>query len=90
MIAGLTCIVCRADFRAAPEMAAMVVAHHDDQQLLACAGICARIASGSIKGLDETASPLTERVQRHADEAALAPAQAPPQTPAERAAEAAR
>ncbi|MDX6328776.1 MAG: hypothetical protein QOI83_1159 [Streptomycetaceae bacterium] len=65
MISGLVCIVCRTDYRNAPDSDAIVVAHHNDHQMLACRGVCARMASGSAAGLDETPLPLAERMQRH-------------------------
>ena len=66
MIAGLVCTVCRTDYRTAPDThAAMVVSHHSDRQLLACQGVCARMACGSVTGLLETPLPLAERIQRH-------------------------
>jgi hypothetical protein len=65
MISGLVCVVCRADYRTAPATDAMVVSHHNDHQLLACRGVCARMASGSTAGLDETPPPLAERVRKH-------------------------
>jgi hypothetical protein len=68
MISGLVCIICRADYRKAPGTEAMVVSHHGGKQLLACEGVCARLASGSVTGLDETPLPLAKRVQRHRGE----------------------
>lgn len=65
MIAGLVCVVCRTDYRSAPNTEATVVAYHGDRQLLACAGVCARMTSGSTTGIDESPPPLAERVQRH-------------------------
>jgi hypothetical protein len=65
MIAGLVCIVCRADYRDTPNTDAMVVSHHTDKPLLACEGVCARMASGSVTGLEETALPLAERMHRY-------------------------
>ncbi|MGP3999897.1 hypothetical protein [Streptomyces sp. 8N706] len=62
MIAGLVCIVCRTDYRSAPDTDAVVVSHHSDKQLLACGGVCARMASGSVTGHDETPLPLAERM----------------------------
>jgi len=65
MISGLVCVVCRTDYRTAPDTDALVVSYHDDRQLLACRGVCARMASGSATGLNETPPPLAERVNRH-------------------------
>lgn len=65
MIAGLVCVVCRTDYRAAPDTDAAVVSHHSEKQLLACAGVCARMASGSVTGLAETPLPLAERMHRY-------------------------
>ncbi|MGI3201059.1 hypothetical protein ACRJ4W_26485 [Streptomyces sp. GLT-R25] len=42
-----------------------MVSHRDDKQLLACHGTCARMACGSVNGLNETPLPLTERVRAH-------------------------
>ena len=65
MLSGLACLMCGTDYRTAPDPEAVVVSHRDDKQLLACRGTCARMASGSVDGLDETPLPLTERVRRH-------------------------
>lgn len=65
MLSGLACLICGTDYRNAPAPEAVVVSHRDDRQLLACHGTCARIASGSVNGLDETPLPLAERVGRH-------------------------
>jgi hypothetical protein len=65
MLAGLACLVCGADFRNAPDGGETVVSHRDDKQLLACHGTCARMASGSVTGLDETPLPLAERIRKH-------------------------
>lgn len=67
MLSGLACLICGTDFRNAPEADAnaVVVSHRDDKQLLACHGTCARLASGSVTGLDETPLPLAERMRRH-------------------------
>ncbi|MEH0555226.1 hypothetical protein [Streptomyces sp. B21-101] len=65
VLSGLTCLVCATDYRNAPDTEAVVVSHRDDKQLLACRGTCARIASGSADGLDETPLPLAERVLGH-------------------------
>ncbi|MET7518264.1 hypothetical protein ABZS88_33395 [Streptomyces sp. NPDC005480] len=65
MLSGLTCLICGTDYRKAPDPEAVVVSHRDDKQLLACHGTCARMASGSVNGLDETPLPLAERVRRH-------------------------
>lgn len=67
MIFGLACLVCRTDYRNAPDADARVVSHHDDEQMLACVGVCARLASGSTTGLDETPLPLDERMRRHGE-----------------------
>ncbi|MET7664487.1 hypothetical protein ACWGDS_07645 [Streptomyces sp. NPDC055059] len=64
-LAGLTCLICGTDYRNAPGPEAVVVSHRDDKQLLACHGTCARMASGSVNGVDETPLPLAERVRRH-------------------------
>ncbi|MET7764360.1 hypothetical protein ABZS71_20920 [Streptomyces sp. NPDC005393] len=68
MIAGLVCIVCHTDYRRAPDTDAMVVSHHSDKQLLACEGVCARMAGGSVISPDETPLPLVERVHRYETE----------------------
>ncbi|MEU5952779.1 hypothetical protein [Streptomyces sp. NPDC047525] len=65
MLSGLACSVCGADFRQAHDGDEAVVSHRDDKQLLACHGTCARMASGSVTGLDEPPLPLAERVRRH-------------------------
>ncbi|MEV2194740.1 hypothetical protein AB0I02_27680 [Streptomyces phaeochromogenes] len=65
MLAGLACLICGTDYRNAPDPEAVVVSHRDDKQLLACHGTCARMACGSVNGLDETPLPLTERVRAH-------------------------
>ncbi|MFF3290642.1 hypothetical protein [Streptomyces sp. NPDC003023] len=65
MLSGLACLMCGTDYRSAPDAEAVVVSHRDDKQLLACHGTCARMASGSVNGLDETPLPLAERVRRH-------------------------
>ena len=65
MLSGLACLICGTDYRNAPDPAAVVVSHRADRQLLACHGTCARMASGSVDGLDETPLPLAERVRRH-------------------------
>ncbi|MEV5491375.1 hypothetical protein AB0L47_25840 [Streptomyces bobili] len=68
-LSGLACLVCATDYRAASAPEAVVVSHRDDRQLLACRGTCARMAGGSVDGLDETPLPLDERVRRHQDAA---------------------
>ncbi len=65
MIWGLACVICGTDYRHAPAANARVVSHRDDKQLLACQGVCARMASGSVTGVDETPVPLTERMHRY-------------------------
>jgi hypothetical protein len=65
MLSGLACLVCGTDYRNAPDPEVVVVSHRDDKQLLACHGTCARMASGSVDGLDETPLPLAERVRSH-------------------------
>lgn len=65
MARGLVCVVCGTDYRNAPTAEAVVVSHRDDRQLLACRGACARLASGSATGLDETPLPLAERIRGH-------------------------
>lgn len=65
MVAGLVCVVCRTDYRRAPDTDAMVVAHHSGKQLLACEGVCARMAGGSVNGSDGTPLPLVERIHRY-------------------------
>ncbi|MDX6312397.1 hypothetical protein [Actinacidiphila soli] len=65
MIAGLVCSVCRTDYRRSPDKDARVVSHHGDTQLLACEGVCARMASGSVTGVDETPLPLADRVRNY-------------------------
>ncbi|WP_329263584.1 hypothetical protein OIE43_28720 [Streptomyces pseudovenezuelae] len=65
MLAGLACLICGTDYRSAPDAEAVVVAHRDDKQLLACRGTCARMAGASVDGLDETPLPLAERVRAH-------------------------
>ncbi|MFE2426145.1 hypothetical protein ACFXJ5_05225 [Streptomyces sp. NPDC059373] len=65
MIAGLVCSVCRTDYRRSSDREAKVVSHHGDAQLLACEGVCARMASGSVNGVDETPLPLADRVHNY-------------------------
>ncbi|UUU34136.1 hypothetical protein JIX56_32240 [Streptomyces sp. CA-210063] len=65
MLSGLACLMCGTDYRNAPDPEVVVVSHRHDKQLLACQGTCARMASGSVDGLDETPLPLAERVRRH-------------------------
>ncbi|KAF4409030.1 MULTISPECIES: hypothetical protein [Streptomyces] len=65
MLSGLACLICGTDYRDASGQEVAVVSHRDDKQLLACHGTCARMASGSVGGLDETPLPLAERVRRH-------------------------
>ncbi|MFF7525746.1 hypothetical protein ACIP8U_28680 [Streptomyces pseudovenezuelae] len=65
VLAGLACLICGTDYRNAPDAEAVVVAHRDDKQLLACRGTCARMAGASVDGLDETPLPLAERVRAH-------------------------
>ncbi|WP_328482070.1 hypothetical protein OHS71_27920 [Streptomyces sp. NBC_00377] len=65
VLSGLACLICGTDYRNAADPQAVVVSHRDDKQLLACHGTCARMASGSADGLDETPLPLAERVRRH-------------------------
>ncbi|OQD53843.1 hypothetical protein BM536_026725 [Streptomyces phaeoluteigriseus] len=64
-LSGLACLICATDYRDASAPEAVVVSHRDDRQLLACRGTCARMAGGSVDGLDETPLPLDERVRRH-------------------------
>ena len=64
-LSGLACLMCGTDYRKTPAPEAVVVSHRDDKQLLACRGTCARMASGSVDGLDETPLPLAERVRGH-------------------------
>ncbi|MET8413618.1 hypothetical protein ABZV34_37265 [Streptomyces sp. NPDC005195] len=64
-LSGLACLICGTDYRNAPDANAVVVSHRDDRQLLACHGTCARLASGSVTGLEETPLPLAERLRRH-------------------------
>jgi hypothetical protein len=65
MIAGLVCIVCRTDYRQTPDKDPKVVSYHGEQPLLACAGVCARMAGGSITGLPDAPppAPLEDRVR---------------------------
>jgi hypothetical protein len=65
MISGLACLICGRDYQSEPDSDAVVVSHRDDKQQLACRGTCARMASGSVTGLDETPLPLAERLHRH-------------------------
>ncbi|WP_128376903.1 hypothetical protein [Streptomyces cavernae] len=65
MLSGLACLICGTDFRSAPDPEPVVVSHRGDKQLIACHGTCARMASGSVDGLEETPLPLAERVRRH-------------------------
>lgn len=65
MLSGLACLICGTDYLDAPAPEVVVVSHRDDKQMLACHGTCARMASGSVNGLDETPLPLAERVRRH-------------------------
>ncbi|MDO0917031.1 hypothetical protein QQM39_41405 [Streptomyces sp. DT2A-34] len=65
MLSGLACLICGTDYRNAPAPETVVVSHRDDKQLLACHGTCARMASGSVTGLDEPPLPLAERIRRH-------------------------
>lgn len=65
VLAGLACLICRTDYRNAPDVQVVVVSHHDDKQFLACHGTCARMACGSVNGLDETPLPLAQRVRMH-------------------------
>ncbi|MER6160975.1 hypothetical protein ABT147_36550 [Streptomyces sp. NPDC001868] len=65
MISGLACLICGTDYRNAPDARAVVVSHRDDKQQLACHGTCARMASGSVTGLDEAPLPMAERLRRH-------------------------
>ncbi|MGP3984000.1 hypothetical protein [Streptomyces sp. KR80] len=65
MIAGLVCIICRTDYRRSPGTDAKVVSHHSEEQLLACEGVCARMATGSVTGLDETPLTLAERMHNY-------------------------
>jgi hypothetical protein len=70
MLSGLACLSCGTDYRNAPDTNAVVVSHRDDRQQLACHGVCARLVSGSVSGLDETPLPLDERVSRHSADSA--------------------
>ncbi|MEF3118178.1 hypothetical protein RB636_34005 [Streptomyces chrestomyceticus] len=65
MLWGLSCVVCGTDYRSAPTADAQVVSRGAEGPTLACRGVCARLASGSATGLDETPLPLTERVRRY-------------------------
>ncbi|WP_327346087.1 hypothetical protein [Streptomyces europaeiscabiei] len=65
MLSGLACLICGTDYRSAPDAEAVVVSHRDDKQQLACHGTCARLASGSVSGLNETPLPLAERLRGH-------------------------
>ncbi|GGX56891.1 hypothetical protein [Streptomyces fructofermentans] len=65
VLSGLACLICGTDYRTGPDPEPVVASHKDDKQLLACRGTCARMASGSVDGLDETPLPLAERVRRH-------------------------
>ncbi|MER7398068.1 hypothetical protein ABT381_21480 [Streptomyces sp. NPDC000151] len=65
MLSGLACLICGTDYRSASAPEAVVVSYRDDRQLLACRGTCARMASGSVGGLDEAPLPLAERERRH-------------------------
>lgn len=73
MRSGLACVVCGTDYRTVPGSGpgpgpgpeAVVVSHHEGGQMLACHGTCARMACGSVDGLDETPLPLEERLRRH-------------------------
>ncbi|MER6443517.1 hypothetical protein ABT275_45800 [Streptomyces sp. NPDC001185] len=65
MLAGLACLICGTDYRDAPDREAVVVSHRDDRQQLACRGTCARLASGSATGLEETPLPMSERLRGH-------------------------
>jgi hypothetical protein len=65
MASGLACVICGTDFRDSPTTDEVVVSHRDDRQLLACRTVCARLASGSPTGLDETPLPLAERMRLH-------------------------
>ncbi|MEU0116406.1 hypothetical protein ABZ137_22600 [Streptomyces bobili] len=68
-LSGLACLICATDYRDASAPEAVVVSHRDGRPLLACRGTCARMAGGSVDGLDETPLPLDERVRRHQDAA---------------------
>ncbi|MFI0240470.1 hypothetical protein [Streptomyces sp. NPDC016845] len=65
VLSGLACVVCGTDYRATEGADAVVVSHTDDRSMLACRGVCARIACGSTEGLDEPPLPLAERVRRY-------------------------
>jgi hypothetical protein len=65
MVAGLVCVVCRTDYRRAPDAGTLVVAHHSGRQLLACEGVCTRMAGGAVNSTDELPLPLVERVHRY-------------------------
>ncbi|MFK8845165.1 hypothetical protein [Streptomyces sp. Ac-502] len=65
MLFGLTCVICGIDYRSAPTADALVVSRSAEGSTLACRGVCARLASGSASGLDESPPPLTERVRRY-------------------------
>lgn len=65
MLFGLTCVICGTDYRSVPTADGLVVSRSDDGPTLACRGVCARLASGSATGLDETPLSLTERVRRY-------------------------
>ncbi|MDX3244588.1 hypothetical protein [Streptomyces sp. ME18-1-4] len=65
MLSGLACLICGTDFRDALAPEAVVASRREGRQLLACQGTCARMASGSVDGLDESPLPPAERVRGH-------------------------
>ncbi|MET9498835.1 hypothetical protein [Streptomyces sp. NPDC006552] len=64
-LSGLTCAICGLDYRTAPDAEAVLVSRGAEGSTVACQGVCARMASGSATGLDETPPPLAERVRRY-------------------------
>ncbi|MDX3529883.1 hypothetical protein P1P75_26580 [Streptomyces sp. ID05-39B] len=68
-LSGLACLICATDYRSASAPEAVVVSDRGGRPLLACRGTCARMAGGSVDGLDVTPLPLDERVRRHQDAA---------------------
>ncbi|MFD3516047.1 hypothetical protein [Streptomyces sp. NPDC058657] len=71
---GLTCVICGTDYRTAPAAETVAVSHGGEASVLACRGVCARMAGGPVTGPDATVPPLAERVRRY--EAARAAQQA--------------
>ncbi|MFJ6700143.1 hypothetical protein ACIQM4_29420 [Streptomyces sp. NPDC091272] len=62
---GLTCVICGADYRTTPSADAVSVSHGTEGSVLACAGVCARMAGGPTTGPKDTPLPLAERVRRY-------------------------